>query len=239
MRQLDFSSWQSLLSTLLTLAIITLIGVGIRLVVMQTVQARRQRENRQINERLRTLIAAYKTLGGSFTGDLAVDPTHLSALRRRQIEDGAAAEEAQALALAEALAGSSDRSRRMRDAVEAALSDILLLGTDGQVRLAARAARELAEGRRVHTAELVVSLRDFIRDVLDLDPVPADLEIPPQGPTRPGGAAQKPGGKDGGRNGGGGGGGGGTGGGGGMGGAAAGGAAVGFGAHGSMDEESR
>ena len=239
MRQLDFSSWQSLLSTLLTLAIITLIGVGIRLVVMQTVQARRQRENRQINERLRTLIAAYKTLGGSFTGDLAVDPTHLGALRRRQIDDGAAAEEAQALALAEALAGSSDRSRRMRDAVEAALSDILLLGTDGQVRLAARAARELAEGRRVHTAELVVSLRDFIRDVLDLDPVPANLEIPPQGPTRPGGAAQKPGGKDGGRNGGGGGGGGGTGGGGGMGGAAAGGAAVGFGAHGSMDEESR
>jgi hypothetical protein len=30
------------------------------------VQQRRQRENRQINERLRTLIAAYKTLGGSF-----------------------------------------------------------------------------------------------------------------------------------------------------------------------------
>jgi len=238
MRPLDFSSWQSLLSTLLTLAIITLIGVGIRLVVMQTVQARRQRENRQINERLRTLIAAYKTLGGSFTGDLAVDPTHLGALRRRANDHGAAAEEAQAIALTEALAGSSDRSRRMRDAVEAALSDILLLGTDDQVRLAARAARELAEGRRVHTAELVVSLRDFIRDVLDLDPVPADLEIPPQGPTRPGGGAQKSGGKDAGRNGGGGGGGdGGMGGGGGMGGAAAGGAAVGFGAHGSIDED--
>ena len=33
------------------------------------------------NERLRTLIAAYKTLGGSFTGDLAVDPTHLRDLQ--------------------------------------------------------------------------------------------------------------------------------------------------------------
>ena len=54
---------------------ITLIGVGIRLLVMTTVQQRRERANRQINERLRVLIAAYKTLGGSFTGNLAVDPT--------------------------------------------------------------------------------------------------------------------------------------------------------------------
>src|ERR1044072_4032193 len=83
MRSLDFTSWQGLLSTLLGLAVITLIGVGIRLLVMQTVQQRRERENRQINERLRTLIAAYKTLGGSFTGDLAVDPVHLRELRQR------------------------------------------------------------------------------------------------------------------------------------------------------------
>ncbi len=34
---------------------------------------------------------------------------------------------------------SSDRSRRMRDAVEAALSDIILLGTEEQVKLAAGA----------------------------------------------------------------------------------------------------
>ena len=74
MRNLDFTSWQALLSTLLGLSVITLIGVGIRLLAMQTIQQRRERENRQINERLRTLIAAYKTLGGSFTGDLAVDP---------------------------------------------------------------------------------------------------------------------------------------------------------------------
>jgi len=83
MRNLDFSSWQGLLSTVLGLAVITLIGVGIRLLAQQSIQQRRERENRQINERLRTLIAAYKTLGGSFTGTLVVDPTHLRDLRRR------------------------------------------------------------------------------------------------------------------------------------------------------------
>lgn len=176
MRGLDFSSWQTLLSTLIGLAVITLIGVGIRLVVMQTVQQRRERENRQINERLRTLIAAYRTLGGSFTGDLAVDPTHLRDLQREPAD----AEDERSAAWP-----STDRSRRIRDAVEGALSDILLLGTDEQVRLAARAAEELVAGRPVHTAELVVSLRDFIRSVLDLDPIPAGLDIPRQGPSRP------------------------------------------------------
>lgn len=34
MRNLDFSSWQTLLSTLFGLAVITLIGVGIRLLAM-------------------------------------------------------------------------------------------------------------------------------------------------------------------------------------------------------------
>lgn len=228
MRYLDVSSWQGLLSTVLALALITLVGVGIRLLVMQTVQQRRQRENRQINERLRTLIAAYKTLGGSFTGDLEVDPTHLRELRQRP---GRSSDPADAVvegdeALAELLAGSSDRSRRIRDAVEAALSDILLLGTDAQVRLAAQAASELVAGRRVHTAELVVSLRDFIRQVLDLEPVPQDLVLPRQGPTRPsaGGGGGR-GGRDGGGRGGGMGGGGGAGG----GGMAAGGAGLGLG----------
>lgn len=185
MRNLDFSSWQGVLSTLLGLAIITLIGVGIRLLVMQTVQQRRERENRQINERLRTLIAAYKTLGGSFTGDLSVDPTHLRDLRRAGVLEGEPP-----------LPDSSDRSRRIRDAVEAALSDVILLGTEEQVRLAARAATELAAGKAVHTAELVVSLRAFIRTVLDLDPIAADVTIPKQGPARPG--AAKSGGKEGG-----------------------------------------
>src|SRR3954462_8539525 len=124
MRNLDFSSWQGLLSTLLGLAVITLLGVGIRLLVMQTVQQRRERENRQINERLRTPIAAYKTLGGSFTGDLAVDPTHLREMRTRPPPAPDVP--------ADPGPESSDRSRRIRDAVEAALSDIILLGTDDQ-----------------------------------------------------------------------------------------------------------
>jgi len=186
MRNLDFSSWQAMLSTLIGLAVITLVGVGIRLVFMQTLQQRRERENRQINERLRTLIAAYKTLGGSFTGALHVDPRHLRDLRQLP------SEEDDTLDLP--LSTGSDRARRIRDAVEAALSDIVLLGTDEQVRLAAHAANELAEGRAVPTAELVVSLRDFIREALDLAPIPTGVTIPRQGPARPapGGTRGKP-----------------------------------------------
>ncbi|QRP64141.1 hypothetical protein I6J77_01330 [Rhodanobacter sp. FDAARGOS 1247] len=196
MRNLDFSSWHGLLTTLLGLAVITLIGVGIRLLAMQTIQQRRERENRQINERLRTLIAAYKTLGGSFTGNLAVDPAHLRELRQRELPEGRDD-------------SGSDRSRRIRDAVEAALSDIILLGTEEQVRLAASAAEELVAGRPTHTAELVASLRDFIRRVLDLEPVPTHLSIPKQGPTRVAasrgkGDGAKDGGKGGGAKGGGG-----------------------------------
>ncbi|HGM7286887.1 hypothetical protein [Stenotrophomonas maltophilia] len=203
MRGIDFSSWQGVLSTLAGLVLITLLGVGIRLLVMQTLQQRRERENRQINERLRTLMAAYKTLGGSFTGELGVDPSHRRDLRQRENAEGIAEPR-------------SDRARRIRDAVEAALSDILLLGTDEQVRLAARAANELAQGRPVHLHELVVSLRDFVREALDLAPIPTDLQIPPQGPTRPGGSSgggkgRNDGDAKGGRAGGGGGGGGGMG----------------------------
>lgn len=180
MRNLDFSSWQSIATTLLGLALVALIGVGIRLVMMMTIQQRRERMNRQINERLRTLIAAYKVLGGSFTGDLSVSPAHLRDLRRAAAETPSDAQTERADPR-----DASDRARRIRDAVEAALSDIILLGTEEQVRLAERAARELVEGRPVHTHELVVALRDFIREALDLDPVPAGLAIPNQGPARP------------------------------------------------------
>ncbi len=79
----DFSSWSAAATTLFGLVLVSLVAVGIRLVFMQTLQRRRERENRQINERLRTLIAAYKTLGGSFTGNLMVDPTHWRELRGR------------------------------------------------------------------------------------------------------------------------------------------------------------
>ena len=206
MRGVDFSSWQSLLATILVLTLVTILGVGIRLLTMMTFQQRRERMNRQINERLRTLIAAYKTLGGSFTGDLTVDPTHKRDLRPEPVA---------ALDLGSESVAGSDRTRRIRDAVEAALSDIILLGTEEHVRLADRAVRELLAGRPVHTHALVVSLRAFVREALDLDPIPADVTIAMQGPTRPAGGGRAAGGRsEGGRSGGGGGGGGGAGGGG-------------------------
>ena len=187
MRNIDFSSWQSVLATLFGLALVTLMGVGIRLLTMMTIQQRRERMNRQINERLRTLIAAYKTLGGSFTGNLTVDPAHLRDLRKRGSDPMRTTDASLDL---EAVAG-SERGRRIRDAVEAALSDIILLGTDEQVRLAASAADELVAGRPVPTHDLVISLRNFVREALDLQPIPQDLVLPAQGPTRPSGAGAR------------------------------------------------
>ncbi|WP_182120091.1 hypothetical protein [Acidovorax sp. FHTAMBA] len=204
----DFSSWSATLSTLFGLLLATLVMVGIRLVFMQTLQRRRERENRQINERLKTLIAAYKTLGGSFTGQLQVSPTHLRDLHRppvgmsRSSHTAPGAESGDSATLVDSssnkdnddapidalLSGSTERQRRTRDAVEAALSDVILLGTEEQVRLATQAAQDMVAGRSVEVAPLVVSLRQFIRTALDLEPIPSTLAIPQQGPLRPGGA---------------------------------------------------
>lgn len=204
----DFSSWSATLSTLFGLLFATLVMVGIRLVFMQTLQRRRERENRQINERLKTLIAAYKTLGGSFTGQLQVSPTHLRDLHRppvglpRSSHTAPGAESGDSATLVDSssnkdnddapidalLSGSTERQRRTRDAVEAALSDVILLGTEEQVRLATQAAQDMVAGRSVEVAPLVVSLRQFIRTALDLEPIPSTLAIPQQGPLRPGGA---------------------------------------------------
>lgn len=203
---LDFSSWSTLLTTLMGLLVATLVMVGTRLVFMQTIQKRRERENRQINERLKTLIAAYKTLGGSFTGQLQVHPTHMRDLHRQQVQQSAVqmaladgrATEADESEPADAVPSptltSTERQRRVRDAVEAALSDVILLGTEEQVELAAKAAQDMVAGRSIETAQLVVSLRHFIRAALDLEPIPAAVDIPNQGPLRPagsGGAAGK------------------------------------------------
>jgi uncharacterized membrane protein YgcG len=215
---MDFSSWHGVLTTLLGLAIFTLVGVGIRVLMMQTIQQRRERMNRQINERLRTLIAAYRTLGGSFTGQLTVDPTHLRDLRAAAPAEGALPSGGGAAA--QDTRAQSDRARRIRDAVEAALADILLLGTEEHCRLAGQAASDMAAGRPIHTAELVISLRDFIREALDLGPMPQGVAIPLQGPTRTQGGGARgrgEGGAGGGGGKGGGGGGAGEGGGGGMG----------------------
>ncbi|MNS93378.1 hypothetical protein D3C72_1275470 [compost metagenome] len=221
---LDFSSWQSLLSTVLGLLFATLLMLGIRLVFMQTMQRRRERENRQINERLKTLIAAYKTLGSSFTGELSVDPSHLKELRSSSEADEAPIQDW------EVFKAQTERRRRMRDAVEAALSDIILLGTEAQVALAARAAQDMVAGRTVRTSELVVSLRNFIRQALDLEAIVESIDVPEQGPQRiasGGGSGRRNSGNGGSTAGGGRGGGSSGGGGGGMG---AGGLAVGAGA---------
>ncbi|MDP9900534.1 hypothetical protein [Variovorax ginsengisoli] len=225
---IDFSSWQGVLSTLLGLIVVSLVAVGIRLLVMQHVQQRRERQNRQINERLKTLIAAYKTLGGSFTGDLAVDPSHLRSVRELEALRAKADAAVAALDGAEMAAdlsvpveppavqgATSERRRRIRDAVEAALSDVILLGTQEQVRMAALAASDMVAGRAIETAALVASLRTFIRDVLDLEAIPGDIAVPNQGPLRvaaSGGRSGAGGGQGAGRSGQGGGGGGGAGG---------------------------
>ncbi len=104
---------------------------------MMTVQQRRERTNRQINERLKALIAAYKVLGGSFTGDLSVDPRHSREIRAQSADRPTGP----ALDLSRAddevnESGGSERPRRIRDAVEPASSDIILLGTEEHVRLA-------------------------------------------------------------------------------------------------------
>ena len=123
MRNLDFSSLHALITTLLSLAVITLLGVGIRLLTQFTIQQRRERMNRQINERLRALIAAYKTLGGSFTGDLTVNPTHRRDLRHDLRSDlsrnteavtADAATTTTALDLGTPESPGSDRARRIR-----------------------------------------------------------------------------------------------------------------------------
>jgi type II secretory pathway pseudopilin PulG len=192
---LDFSSWHALGSTLIGLLLATLLMVGVRLLFMQTLQRRRERENRQINERLKTLIAAYKTLGGSFTGSLQVHPTHVRDLSRATPAETQVLEPTPATAEStqppeaddteQAPLGSSERQRRIRDAVEAALSDVILLGTPEQVTLAAAAARDMVAGRSIETGELVVSLRSFIRTALGLEPIGSDVVIPLQGPLRP------------------------------------------------------
>ncbi|RZL63561.1 MAG: hypothetical protein EOP81_12265, partial [Variovorax sp.] len=198
---LDFTTWSGALTTLFGLVLVSLVAVGIRLVFMQTIQRRRERENRQINERLKTLIAAYKTLGGSFTGNLEVDPSHggprgrAQALARQQPSGDASvtAVTAEEAADVEAVLpverelpqNIAERRRRIRDAVEAALSDVILLGTEEQVRLAAQAAQDMVAGRVVLVGPLVASLRAFIREALDLEPMPTDLVVPAQGPVRP------------------------------------------------------
>lgn len=53
--------------TLIASLVLAIILLGIRVFVMLRIQQRRQRENRQEAERLRSLVAVYRSLAGSFT----------------------------------------------------------------------------------------------------------------------------------------------------------------------------
>ncbi|MDN2581929.1 hypothetical protein [Aquibium sp. ELW1220] len=188
-----------MLFSLAVVLLVTMVGMGLRLIMMMTIQQRREWQNRQINERLKVLIAAYKALGGSFTGTLTVSPAH-----RRDLKRPAADVEGEERAADER--PGAERARRIRDPVEAVLSDIVLFGTEEQVALAATAMRDMAAGRPIDVGPIVVSLRDHIRAVLDLAPIPAGITIPAQGPARPSTGGGRTGQREGGRGGGGGGG---------------------------------
>ena len=62
MRGIDFSSWQGVLSTLAGLVLITLLGVGIRLLVMQTLDELRAGGRVPTTEELDELAARYDQL---------------------------------------------------------------------------------------------------------------------------------------------------------------------------------
>jgi uncharacterized membrane protein YgcG len=53
--------------TLIASLVIAVVLLAVRVYVMQRVQTRRQRENRQETERLKSLVAAYRSLAGSFS----------------------------------------------------------------------------------------------------------------------------------------------------------------------------
>jgi len=63
--------------TLIASLVVAVVLLGIRVFVMQRVQQRRQRENRQETERLRSLVAAYRSLAGSFSPAADTDQAQL------------------------------------------------------------------------------------------------------------------------------------------------------------------
>jgi uncharacterized membrane protein YgcG len=53
--------------TLFVSVLFALVLLAVRVFVLQRIQSRRQRENRQESERLKSLVSAYRSLAGSFT----------------------------------------------------------------------------------------------------------------------------------------------------------------------------
>lgn len=65
--------WGPLSATVIASLVVAVVLLAIRITVMQRVQSRRQRENRQETERLKAMIAAYRALAGSFSPALPGD----------------------------------------------------------------------------------------------------------------------------------------------------------------------
>ncbi len=139
-----FPDFGALPLTLISSLVVAVVLLGIRIFVMQRVQTKRQRENRQETERLRSLVAAYRSLAGSFSPAADTDRVQL----------------------------------------EAVLGDVVLFGSLRQVELAAQCATALVRGDPVNYQVLVEELRSDLRRQLGLEPIPADLVLPPSGPGR-------------------------------------------------------
>jgi preprotein translocase subunit YajC len=74
MRLIELGPLSLTLIASLTVAVVLL---AIRVFVMQRVQSKRQRENRQESERLRSLVGVYRTLAGSFSPGAHGDGTQI------------------------------------------------------------------------------------------------------------------------------------------------------------------
>jgi hypothetical protein len=75
-----FPDFGALPLTLIASLVVAVVLLAIRIFVMQRVQQKRQRENRQETERLRSLVAAYRSLAGSFSPAADTDRAQLEAV---------------------------------------------------------------------------------------------------------------------------------------------------------------
>ena len=65
--------WGPLPATVIASLVVAVVLLAIRITLLQRVQQKRQRENRQETERLKALVAAYRALAGSFSPALPGD----------------------------------------------------------------------------------------------------------------------------------------------------------------------
>lgn len=104
--------------------------------------------------------------------------------QRRQRENRQETERLRSLVVAyRSLAGSfTPATAEHRLQIEEALADIVLFGTVRQVELAAACANAIVGGEQPDTQALAAELRADLRQQLGLEPIPAELALPPSGP---------------------------------------------------------